>query len=190
MGNEASKAYPRLKGLMTGRGIDIGCGNDPVPGADIWDTPQGDAQYMEGVADDTYDWVFSAHCLEHIKDPHVALHHWWRILKVGGYLIVLVPDEDLYEQGVWPSRYNGDHKHTFTCHKYKSWSPASINVADMIQILPGHKLISLTIEDNGYDYNGSGDQTGGAAEAAVQFILRKEAFLVTQGITQVHVLGT
>jgi len=161
---------------MVGRGIDIGCGNDPVPGADKWDWDQGDAQYMNGVAENTYDWVFSAHCLEHVKDPHVALHNWWRILKVGGYLIVLVPDEDLYEQGKWPSKYNADHKHTFTCSKYWSWSPVSINVSDMVQILPGHRLISLTVEDTGYDYTQTGDQTARGAEAAVQIVLKKEAF--------------
>lgn len=175
MGNEAGKAYPRLKGLMSGKGIDIGCGSSPIGGAEAWDLAQGDAQYMVGVPDDTYDWVFSSHCLEHLKDPHVAIQNWWRILKIGGYLIVLVPDEDLYEQRAWPSRFNSDHKRTFTLSKDNSWSPVSVNCADLLRFLPGHRLISLTLEDNGYDYEKLGqDQTGGSAEASVQFIVRKE----------------
>lgn len=187
MPNEASKALHRLKGLMVGKGIDIGCGGDPVPGADKWDWAEGDAQYMTGVPDDKYDWVFSAHCLEHIKDPHVALHNWWRILKVGGYLMVLVPDEDLYEQGAWPSVYNSDHKHTFTCAKYRSWSPVSINVSDMLRILPGHRLISLTLEDTGFEYGRKGDQTGMGAEAAVQFIVKKEAYPISLGLLDMSI---
>lgn len=176
MGNEAGKAVHRLKGLMVGRGIDIGCGPQPVPGAEPWDVAQGDAQYMLGVPNETYDWVFSAHCLEHMRDPHISIQNWWRILKVGGYLMVLVPDEDLYEQRVWPSRFNNDHKRTFTCSKDSSWSPVSVNVADLLRYLPGHNLISLTREDSGYDYENTGkDQTCMGAEAAVQFIVKKEA---------------
>lgn len=190
MGNEAGKAVHRLKGLMVGRGIDIGCGPNPVEGAEPWDWAQGDAQYMTGVADDTYDWVFSAHCLEHMKDPHTALQNWWRILKVGGYLIVLVPDEDLYEQHVWPSKFNSDHKRTFTCSKYRSWSPVSVNCTDLLRFLPGHRLVSLTLEDNGYDYNSTGmDQTTGGAEAAVQFIIKKEVFPIYAGTIEVDFGG-
>ena len=63
-------------------------------------------------------------------EPRVALQHWLRVLKPGGHLVVTVPDEDLYEQGVWPSTFNGDHKHTFTMFKQRSWSPVSINVLD------------------------------------------------------------
>ena len=40
-----------------------------------------------------------------------------------------VPDEDLYEQGQFPSTYNVDHKWTFTILKTTSWSPCSLNLA-------------------------------------------------------------
>ena len=190
MGNESGKAIHRLRPLMAGRGIDIGCGPCPVEGADPWDWAQGDAQYMDGVEDLTYDWVFSAHCLEHMRDPHTAIQNWWRILKVGGYLIVLVPDEDLYEQCVWPSKFNSDHKRTFTCGKHKSWSPVSINCTDLLRHLPGHHLISLTLEDNGYDYERTGwDQTTGGAEAAVQFVVKKQAMPQYVGTLEVTLGG-
>jgi|SRR5579859_175502 len=190
MGNEAGKAVHRLKPLMKGRGIDIGCGPCPVQGAEPWDREQGDAQYMTGVPDLSYDWVFSAHCLEHMKDPHTAIQNWWRLVKVGGYLIVLVPDEDLYEQSVWPSKFNSDHKRTFTCSKYRSWSPVSVNVADLLRFLPGHHLISLTLEDSGYDYEHTGrDQTVDGAEAAVQFIVKKEAIPLYGGTVEFDLGG-
>ena len=177
MANEAAKAYPRLKGLLVGKGIDIGCGATPVtPDCDRWDVDHGDAQLMIGAPRDYYDWVFTSHLIEHVRNPYVAIRAWWRLVKPGGVLIVLAPDEDLYEKGVWPSQHNGDHKHTFTLSKLDSWSPASVNMVDLMGGLPDHRLVDLSLQDNGYDYSkvdDTEDQTGGSAEASIQMILRK-----------------
>lgn len=136
-----------------GNGIDIGAGQDPVtPTCKAWDLMDGDAEVMTGVPDATYDWVYSSHCLEHVVDPTVALASWWRILKPGGYLIVLVPDEDLYEQGLWPPHFNTDHKTTWTIKKSSSWSPVSRNLADELAALGG-RIISLNLYDQDYDYS-------------------------------------
>ena len=75
-----------------------------------------------------------------MSDPRKTILDWWKLVKPGGYLFVVVPDEDLYEQGVFPSRFNNDHKATFTIAKAKSWSPNSINVLEpsedkLLQIL-------------------------------------------------------
>jgi SAM-dependent methyltransferase len=146
---EASKSiFHRLKDsryatrYLVGDGIDIGAGPDPLGQyAELfplmrscrhWDLPDGDAELMETVADGTFHFVHSAHCLEHMNDPRRALENWIRILKPGGHLICIVPDEDLYEQGVFPSTYNSDHKHTFTICKKASWSAHSINVFDLL----------------------------------------------------------
>src|SRR6266568_4143660 len=127
---------------FVGEGIDIGGGYDPLwnyhelfpfmTACQNWDVDDGDAQQMPDVPDARFDFVHSSHCLEHMADPYVALEHWFRILKPGGHLIVLVPDEDLYEQGVWPSTWNADHKRTFTLYKHESWSPVSTNVFELI----------------------------------------------------------
>ena len=100
-----------------------------------WDKADGDAQFMKGVADNSFDFVHSSHCLEHMVDVTAALHNWIRVLKPDGYLIVTVPDEDLYELGQWPSKFNADHKWTFTIAKASSWSPRSINVVDLVKKL-------------------------------------------------------
>ena len=107
-----------------GEGIDIGAGDDPIAkyaqqfplmtGVKIWDQPDGDAQMMAGVADNTYDFVHSSHCLEHMRDPYETFDNWLRICKPGGHIITTIPDEDLYEQGVWPSTHNPDHKMSWT----------------------------------------------------------------------------
>jgi hypothetical protein len=86
-----------------------------------------------------------------MHDPVRTLAEWWKLVKPGGHLFFVVPDEDLYEQGFFPSLFNRDHKATFTIHKEKSWSPVSLNVRDLAAGLPGGEIISLTLQDNGYD---------------------------------------
>ena len=52
-----------------------------------------------------------------MDDPRSAIIDWYQLVKPGGYLIILVPDKDLYEQGAWPSMFNSEHKWTFTIKK-------------------------------------------------------------------------
>ena len=124
MGSETSKCYLRrltegyFEKVFVGKGIDIGCGDDPVtPDCMHWDKPQGDAQTLLGLPPGQFDWVYSSHCLEDMADPFRALLRWWEVLKPGDKMLVVVPDEDLYEQGYWPSRFNGAHRWTYTIHK-------------------------------------------------------------------------
>lgn len=146
---------------LVGQGIDIGAGRDPLgqyheffplmSGCRAWDMPDGDAQYMASVPDAHVNFVHSAHCLEHMVDPAVALHHWLRILKPGGHLVCIVPDEDLYEQGVFPSTFNSDHKWTFTMGKAASWSPVSVNLLDLLgSVRAQAQLLKLELLDATY----------------------------------------
>lgn len=192
MGSETSKSIPRrlldsnfAKRYFVGNGIDIGSGGDSLgrqhghfPLMSIvrnWDTGDGDAQYMQGVDDESFDFVHSSHCLEHLVNPRVAIKHWWRILRPCGHLVVIVPDEDMYEQGVWPSTFNGDHRHTFTTYKMDSWSPVSVNVFDLIESLPRDSLtikverLIASFKEDVERY----DQTSGVAECAIEFIVKK-----------------
>jgi SAM-dependent methyltransferase len=126
---------------FVGEGIDIGGAPDPLgqylsvfprlSRVQTWDLEQGDAQFMRGVPDGRFDFVHSSHTLEHMQDARVALGNWARIVKPGGFLILIVPDEDLYEHGHWPSRYNPDHQWSFTICKRSSPMPKSINVVDL-----------------------------------------------------------
>lgn len=177
---------------FVGDGIDIGAGPDGlsnyaklfprIRSVKDWDMPDGNAQLMAGVPDDTFDFVHSSHCLEHMRDPHEALRNWWRILKPGGHLIVMVPDEDLYEQGVWPSTFNGDHKWTFTIWKPEgsSWSRASVNVGELLTCIEGAhpigraKVLSVRLLESTFIRGiPRCDQTQGAGECAIEFIVRK-----------------
>src|SRR5262249_42061658 len=132
-------------------GIDIGCGADPItPTVRRFDRQDGDANRVSSFVSGSFDFVFSAHCLEHMLDPRAALLDWYSLVKPGGHLIVIVPDEDLYEQGYFPSLFNSDHKHTFTISKKTSWSPRSHNLLDLARNLGG-ELVSLELQDSGYD---------------------------------------
>jgi len=182
MSREASKTrrcFGELeKRVLVGKGIDIGCGDDPIgPEVRRFDAADGDANEISRHVHETFDYVFSSHCLEHMRDPHHALRGWWQLLKPGGYLCVAVPDEDLYEQGHWPSRFNGDHRHTFTIYKRKSWSPVSVNIVDLVAGLGDARVWKIELQDRGYDYSlvGKGiDQTLGEAMAQIWFVLQKK----------------
>ena len=154
--NETSKSRkfwgPLEHSVLTGSGIDIGCGPDPVsPTVRQFDLADGDANHITRHVHEQFDFVYASHCLEHMHDPRQAVLEWWQLVKPGGHLFFLVPDEDLYEQGVFPSRFNDDHKATFTIDKTESWSPVSINVRALAASLPGGELVSLVLQDHGYD---------------------------------------
>ena len=154
MGNEAKKTAAlwdeTVWSLLKGRGLDIGAGLDPITtDVQTFDKHQGDANRIDEYIDQEFDFVFSSHCLEHMRDPWDALARWWKLVRLDGCLIVIVPDEDLYEQGWWPSLFNHDHKHTFTLNE-RSWSPVSINVRKLAESLPGAEIISIIHQSNGY----------------------------------------
>lgn len=130
---------------FVGSGIDIGGKPDPLmlyaelfaklDHVRTWDWEDGDAQFLSSLADDSIDFVHSSHCLEHLQDPFEGLANWLRVVKPGGHLVITVPDEDMYEQGIFPSTFNHDHKWTFTVFKEKSWSDRSINILDLLKSL-------------------------------------------------------
>lgn len=51
-----------------------------------------DAVDITSVHDGTYDFVFGSHCLEHIANPLKALFEWSRIIKDGGYMVLILPE--------------------------------------------------------------------------------------------------
>ena len=170
-----------------GHGIDIGGGHDCIDRYAAllgfatcrnWDRPDGDAQYLAGVADESYDFLHSSHCLEHMVTPAVALGNWVRVVRPGGHIVVTVPDEEMYEHLRWPSNYNSDHKWSFTIYRSQPRLPKSLNVMDLLATV-SHSVEIIKVEriEAGYrDDLGDVDQTGtGTAECAIEFVLRKLA---------------
>ena len=138
--------------VLSGKVIDIGAGADTVmPHAIPFDVAHGNANHITEFAPGSFDCVYSSHCLEHMDDPTQTIHNWWSLVKPGGYLFLIVPDEDLYEQGVWPSRFSNEHTHTFTISKKQSWSPKSLNLFDLCRTLESGTIRTLVLNDIGYD---------------------------------------
>jgi len=171
---------------FVGSGVDIGGKPDPLvlyreffprmESVKTWDWDDGDAQFLAGVADETYDFVHSSHCLEHLVEPREGLVNWLRVLKSGGYLVITVPDEDLYEQGVFPSSFNRDHKWTFTICKNRSWSDCSLNIIDLVRSL-GDQAELVRVEQLSATYRFDlprFDQTlTPVGECGIEFVIRK-----------------
>lgn len=173
-----------------GYGVDVGGGIDSlalykeffplVRNLFVYDQPHGDAQKLDNILDDSFDFLYSSHCLEHVRDASEALGNWLRVVKPGGHLVINVPDEDLYEQGQWPSRFNSDHKISFTIAKQKSWSPVSVNLLDLLGSFRDRaEVVSLQVIDQGYRYTtlprGVDQTRTPMAECAIEFVLRKRA---------------
>lgn len=95
---------------------------------------------------ESQDAVYSSHCLEHIEFPIVVIAEWFRVLKVGGYLVVVVPHQYLYERK-WktPSRHP-NHLHFFTPSKL---------LAVFEEALPPNLYRVRHLQDNDlfYDYS-------------------------------------
>jgi ubiquinone/menaquinone biosynthesis C-methylase UbiE len=158
---------------FVGEGIDVGAGGDRLEDqrwgnarVKSWDTQDGDGALLATVPDQHYDFVYSSHMLEHVPDPALALRNWWRVLKPGGVLIVVVPDFNLYERGIWPSNRNGEHK--------TWWTPAVLFGA--IQALTAGTAIWQKLEylDDRFDVTDPSDQTvDNRCECGIEAIVRK-----------------
>lgn len=140
---------------LKGRILDIGAGSDPIrEECDVFDIQHGDANRITQFLDSkSYDTVYSSHCLEHMDDPKATLTEWWDILRPGGHMILIVPDNDLYEQHIWPSFFNDDHKWAFTIINKSLSHSRLLTISETIGHLPDATLITCAVQDDGLDYN-------------------------------------
>lgn len=171
---------------FVGDGIDIGAGADPLSDQSAnfpqmrscrsWDKQDGDAEAMDGLAAESFDFVYSSHCLEHLRRPLVAFARWWELVRPGGHLVVVVPDAHLYEQDHWPSRFNLDHKWRFSANPLHRAIDAMVYVGDLVRALPPAPIGYLvTVLDEGWRSDLEGrDQTAlGTCECGIEMILQK-----------------
>lgn len=79
-----------------GKGIDVGAGLWPLPGAipmDVWRGP-GVGRSVSDFEDGSLGYVFSSHCLEHIENWREALSESVKKLKPGGVMFLYLPHPD------------------------------------------------------------------------------------------------
>ena len=104
----------RLQPYCSGYGCDVGFGGDPINELAIRiDLPQpyavtgdlapqlgGDCRDLKWFRDGVLDFVYSSHVLEDFQDTETEsiLREWTRVLKVGGRIVLLLPDQIRYLQ--------------------------------------------------------------------------------------------
>ena len=126
-----------LAPLTVGLGVDFGCEVDPHPCARVLvdgqhivhdeyrethevhvrDINAGFADWLEDPGR-RFDFVWSSHLLEHVLDPHRFLREAFALLRDGGHLILVLPDQDFY----WPRR----HPHANPDHQWWDLSPEKV----------------------------------------------------------------
>ena len=164
------------------KGVDLGSGDDPLQLAGVrpFDKEDGDAQYLSRyVGSENLDYVHASQLLEHVVDPGTALRDWLSVLKPGGHVVVTVPDFDLYEKRLFPSRWNPDHKHVFSLWRKGHPGVAVdrfITVPPFLASLPCRVLLCRLVDTN-FDWSKPEllDQTlpEDGAECFIEFVLRK-----------------
>jgi len=93
--DEVTKILP----YTDGQGIDVGCGGRSIRAdikrVDIDPDKEPDILCSGDeipVSDESFNFVVAQHILEHFEDQDKALKEWLRILKPGGYLLIIHPD--------------------------------------------------------------------------------------------------
>ena len=105
---------------------------------------------MVGVENETYDWVYSSHCLEDLSEPSVGIKNWWRLVKPDGYLIIFVPHRDLLEhKKTLPACTNINHQWYFLPDRHDP--PVTLGLLLFIQEnLNDYELIYIKKCDENY----------------------------------------
>jgi len=97
--------------------------------------------------DESQDAIYTSHCFEHIADYKHALRDWFRVLKIGGFLVIVVPHQHLFERRRnLPSRWNLDHKRFYT--------PASL-LREIEEVFApnSYRVRHMMDNDLGFDYS-------------------------------------
>lgn len=191
--NEASKAMRRRFiedrtgvfpwwPLFRGDGIDVGCGPDKIPFSKCcaFDKEHGDANDLREIfAAGRFSYLHASQSLEHMIDPAKALASWIDVVKPRGHIIVTVPDFVLYEGMVFPSRYNPDHKSTWSMWFKDSVAPIHCYLPQWLEQFENTKVVLCRVVDTNYDYKigTKQDQTlseSRGVEAFLEFVLKKK----------------
>jgi len=129
--SETAKYRHLTAPFCRGAGVDIASQGVPVvPWAISFDLPESDfLQYsagnppkgpihLRGYADKlpfdsgSLDFVYSSHLLEDYLDWIPPLREWTRMVKIGGHLIILVPDKTLWNAAIARGQNpNCSHRH-------------------------------------------------------------------------------
>ena len=127
---------PLAAQYCVGRGVDIGCGKWPVFGARAIEDHAEENAYDIKEEENTLDFVFSSHTLEHLERWKDALREWHRVLKPGGTLFLYLPH---HACAMWEKGVNPQHL----------WTPTAQNVQDALRGLD-MTIVHVTAQPDGF----------------------------------------
>jgi SAM-dependent methyltransferase len=177
-GPETEKADNRRRNeffyykYFNGEGLDIGYKGSLKDSHPIYNSIGIDTDYpgYDGktlpFANESKDFVYSSHCLEHISDYKQAIQEWYRVIKINGYLIITVPHQFLYEKKKnLPSQFNEDHKRFYT--------PASLLKEVEESLIPNsYRVVYLQDCDQFFNYD-IPPGTHSCGEYQIELVLKK-----------------
>jgi ADP-heptose:LPS heptosyltransferase len=88
-----------------------------------------EADKLDVFADQSMDFVYSSHTLEHVEDFKSCLKEWWRLVKVGGYMVLYLPHKNFYPNIGEPGA-NPDHKHDFLPSDIIAAMPSGFDIVE------------------------------------------------------------
>ena len=96
IGGASNAIFSKALLFCKGYGIDIGAGFWPLPGAIPVDSQRGPGttKTLSDFEDDSLDYVFSSHCLEHIEKWKEELTDWIKKIKPNGIIFLYLPHPD------------------------------------------------------------------------------------------------
>ena len=116
--------------------------------------------------EETVDAVYTSHTLEHIDEYQDAIREWFRVLKIGGFIVCAVPHMCLYEKKLYPpSRWNSDHKRFYTPGRLMREFEESLE-------LNTYRLRLLSDNDQGHDYT-QGPESHGSWGYEIHLVIEK-----------------
>jgi len=139
---------------MCGNGLDIGFKGQTSGAQPVLPTATGVEKSYPGYdgiilpfLDNSQQYVFASHILEHVAKWEATINEWYRVINIGGYIIICVPHQHLYEKRhLPPSRYNADHKRFYTPGRLLKEIESSLEPNS-------YRIRKCEDNDNGYDYS-------------------------------------
>ncbi len=127
-------------------------------------------------ADGSQDAVFASHVMEHIPDYKNALADWYRVVRIGGFIIICVPHHYIYERRpAPPSLWNPDHKRFYTVPSLLSEISAALPAN-------GYRIRHLSENDEGTDPARPPDQAPDRGSYEIEVVLEKIAIAPYTGL--------
>ena len=179
---------PVWRKIFAGQGLDVHIEEDTLK-QDDWHgitslchfgPSSGDYNYLSTYYQkNQFDFIHASQVLHCARNPRECIKDWVKSVKPGGYVVISVPDFYIYEHGNWPSKYNSDHKSSWSITRPASICQLHQHVADSWPSgLGATWYVKPKLVDTRYNYSlpFGVDQTANQADGVecwIEFVLQK-----------------